>query len=345
MVFRKLKTAVIGFGRIAQGYARDEVMAKHFTYATHAQVLAVHELFDWQAVVDPNEEALNWAREKWGIQHTAVSVDQLDSAKEIEVAVLATAPETRLRLIELFPNLKACVVEKPLAATQADAEKFVEMCRRRKILAQVNLMRRADRLTRQLALGGLVREIGEAQTVFGMYGNGLLNNGTHMVDLVRMLFGEIRCVQALSEIELFVEGPIVSDINLSFVMHLSSGLATVMHPLRFAHYRENGLDIWGKNGRLAYLHGGLTVIRYPRCDNRALSGEKEIAHDEPLALSSTIGEAMYELYSNLGAAINGRERLWSPADSALDTHRVIEAVLVSARQGGKIVSPQELLVA
>mgnify|MGYP001412936739 CR=1 FL=1 len=53
----------------------------------------------------------------------------------------------------------------------------------------VNYWRRADRLFQALAAGGLTEHVGSPQAVFGLYGNGLVNNGGHLIDFLRMLLG------------------------------------------------------------------------------------------------------------------------------------------------------------
>ncbi|MCI0559015.1 MAG: Gfo/Idh/MocA family oxidoreductase, partial [Nitrososphaera sp.] len=117
-----LRTVVIGFGKIGAGYANDPIMAEYYPYATHAQVLAVHPSFAWEAVVDPSEVALELARTQWEIPHVARSIEELRRYYQPEVAVLATPPEFRLTILEQLPNLRAVLVEKPLGLTIAEGE-------------------------------------------------------------------------------------------------------------------------------------------------------------------------------------------------------------------------------
>lgn len=70
--------AIVGFGKMAQGYAEDPAMARHFPYATHAQVLRDHPGFDWRAVVDPSVDALAAARDGWNVPHVGTTPTPLD---------------------------------------------------------------------------------------------------------------------------------------------------------------------------------------------------------------------------------------------------------------------------
>jgi len=328
-----LKTILIGFGKIAAGYADDKTMARYFPYATHAQVLHDHPSFSWDAVVDPSEEALERANRDWNVSCARANIDEVVADSHPDVAIIATPPETRLNIIEKLPSLKAVLVEKPLGLTLREGRELIESCRQRNILLQVNFVRRADERARALAMGELDQLVGKPQAVFGMYGNGLLNNGSHMVDLARMFFGEIDSVRALDEPVPFGSG----DFQVPFALKFARGLIVTMSPVSFTYYRENSVDIWGEKGRLSIMQEGLGIYHYPVCRNRAVDGEKEVASDRPREIRSTIGNALYHMYSNLADAVSGEKPLWSDGDSALKTSEALHAILDSARDSGRSV--------
>jgi predicted dehydrogenase len=329
-----LRTVLVGAGKIAMGYADDPVRARHFPYATHAQVLAVHPAFDWGAVIDPSEEALRAAQDRWSIPCIAQRAEQIAHSYQADVAVLAAPPECRLGIIEQLPSVRAVMVEKPLGLTVSQSRDFLAHCGSRGIRVQVNLWRRGDDTFRALAAGCLLELIGTPQAAFGIYGNGLLNNGTHLVDLVRMLLGEVEAVQAVSGAPFYAAGPLSEDWNVAFNLRLCGGLVVMLQPVRFEHYRENSLEIWGEQARLAVTQEGLGIALYPRRESRVMQGEREIASDMPKVLESTVGRAFYNMYSNLAGAVHGEASLWSDGESALQTATVVEAILDSAHRNG-----------
>lgn len=337
MTHRRLPTALIGFGKMASGYASDPLMARYYPYSTHAQVLAQHEAFEWRAVVDPNPQARTSARSGWSVPCVAATVSGLgEVASGIEVAVLATPPDTRLSLLDSLPNVKAILVEKPLGVDASGSRSFLGACHARGILVQVNIWRRADETFRALAAGGLHERIGQPQAASILYGNGLLNNGTHMVDFARMLFGEVESVQCVGAAAAQVEGPLPGDANPAFALNFSSGLCANFLPLRFADYRENGLLVWGRRGRLDILNEGLTLAHYPLRPNRAMSGEREIAADCPQVIPSTVGVALRHMYTNLAQTLAGTAALHSSGASAWATSQVVEAVRQAPLSGERV---------
>lgn len=328
------KTALIGFGQIGAGLGKDPVHAKAFPYATHAQVLRDHPAFLWTAVVDPDESARKSAQREWNVSETSASVKALPSAKEIEVAVLATPPNKRMTILECMPNLKAVLVEKPLADNLKNAMAFLTYCRSRHIKLLVCLPRRYDQSLRKLAEGGLAQIIGRPMAAFATYGNGLANNGTHLVDMIRFLLGEVVSVQAIAGARAFREGPIEDDLNLPFTCVLSTGLSVMINPIEFSAYREVGLDVWGVNGRFQILHEGLTYISMPRMPSRILTDVEEISHDKPSIHSSSIGHALYSVYDNVLEALQGGGEPLCGGNDAVSVMKIVEAVRRSAKSGG-----------
>src|SRR3990172_951936 len=149
----RYKTALIGFGRIAAGYADDPSIARWYSYATHAQVLRDHPAFDWVAVVDPSVDSRVIASSRWGVSVTVPSLEELPNASAIEIAVIATPPEARDGLLDQLPSLRAVLVEKPLGVDLAAANSFVDNCKKRGIVGAVNFPRRYDTELVRLAEG------------------------------------------------------------------------------------------------------------------------------------------------------------------------------------------------
>lgn len=325
----RLKTVLVGFGRIAAGYAEDPKQGRWYQDSTHAQVLRRHPGFDWDAVIDPSETALTSARQRWGIARAVTSASALPNAHEIDVAVLATPPDERQGLLQQFPGLRAVIVEKPMAADVESAAAFVAECRRRGILLAVNLPRRYDADLRALAAGTLNERFGAPLAVFGTYGNGLRNNGTHWVDLVRMLFGAVASASVPHTARAFAEGPIPGDLNLPFCLVLENGLVCAAQPLRFNCYREVSVDVWAERGRLQLVNEGLTMITAMAGDNRQLTGARELAHDQAVTSTTSIGGALYALYDNVANALRGQEALLCPGEEGLATMRVIESLMAA----------------
>ena len=330
---RRFRTALIGAGRVGANYADDPLTRRYFRYASHAQVLAEHPAFAWEAAVDPDSSALSQAVARWGLHHGAPSMHDLLKQYEPEVLVLATPPTARAAAVEACPGLLAVLSEKPLGLTLKDAATFLNVCDARGVSVQVNLWRRCDPLMHKLANGELRAIVGRPHVVHGIYGNGLLNNGTHLIDLCRMFFGEVVGMRVLGPMLRKAALPLADDFDVACQLRFADGLTAVLQPLDFRHYREVGLDIWGEQGRLEIWNEGLVVQAFPRQAHRALSDAREVAIDALKPLQSTVGEALLHVYDNLAAALQDSEPLRSPGASAWRTAAVVEAIRNAATAG------------
>lgn len=333
---RRFRTVLVGVGRIGATYALDPLTRRHYRHASHAEVLAEHPAFAWEAAVDPDASALAAAQERWGFAHAATSLADLLARYDPEVLVLATPPAAHRANVAACAALKAVLCEKPMGETLADAQALLDLCRARGILLQVNYWRRCDPFYGRLAAGELARLIGRPAVINALYGNGLRNNGSHVVDFCRMLFGEIASVRALG---VPVPTGQADDDDVACALHFEGGGLASLQPLRFDDYREVGLDIWGESGRLEILNEGLTNRLSRRAQHRALTGAREIAVDAPESLPSTVGEALWHVYSNLAASLLEEAALDSPGTSALRTAAVVEAIRRSAAGDGRLERP------
>lgn len=339
---KRLKAIIIGFGRIARGTGGQKP-SRQLAFNSHAQVLSAHEAFDWCAVVDPDEVALESAREQWNIPHVYRSIEDVENVGDFDIAVVATPPDSQWSIVQQLSGLRAVLIEKPLGVSLLQARALVNHCARKQMLLQVNFLRRADQTTRCLQ-GGLLEELlGGIQVGLGFYTNGLVNNGSHLIDLGRMLFNdEVRLVEAEPS-RVFDESPLPGDINIPFSLEFECGSVLRMNPLRLTHFRENGLEIWGEKGRLSYLRSGLSIMHQSVRESSIVAGEYELGSSFE-ELPSTMENAFFEMYSNLANAVLADAELISTGASALKTFEVVECVRQSAECGGRPITCSKLEV-
>ena len=321
-----LKTLIIGFGGIARGLATDQRMAQWFPIATHAQALRADDRFEWVGIVDPDPQARACAEDDWQV----AAFDSVAEAAKLapDVVVLATPPGTRTETLAALPSVKAVFAEKPLGG--ADGTSLIALCAERAMPLQVNFWRRGDATLNDLAVGGLAQRIGTLQAATGIYGNGLANNGSHLIDMARMLLGEPLWIQAIGDAIPLTSGPVADDIQIAFALGFAGGAVLSVHPLDFSHYREVALDLWGTTGRLALQQETLDIRQMPRVANRGLDDAFEIAADHGVPLVSTVADALPALYSNLHDALVTGAPLLSPGFSALQTEQIITLIRRSA---------------
>ena len=326
-----LRTVIVGFGAAAIGLGDDKRMTEFFPRGSHAAVLADHPAFDWRAVVDPSEAARARAAEH--VQIVVPDLASLPDPETFECAVVASPPESRTGILDRLPNLKAVMLEKPLAESLAAAEQIAQTCAARGIIPQVNYWRRGVDGYQAMAAGGLASRIGDPQAVFGVYGGGLRNSGSHLIDLIHLLFGEISRVEVAADLRAAPDARLLGDLAGSVHMNLANGAPVRLLPVDFLHYREVSLDIWGTRGRLAIEQESLVTKYFSRKENRGLEDSWEVTSDAPEVLDIRVGDAFLRLYDNLADTVAGRATLLSGLTSAIETERVLDRLV-----GGSVAS-------
>lgn len=294
-----MKTVIVGFGKSAH---IDAKMRRWFPKGAHH--LNMDETFQLVGIADRDAKAQLAAEalELPGQPAFEITAQAADLAHhEPEVAVLAIPPEGRAEVLAALPSVRAVMLEKPLGPPSV-REPLLNLIEKRGIVTQVAYWRRGDPTLCALP------DIGPAQAAFGLYGGGLRNNGSHLVDMVRMLLGEILDVQATS--------------GCAFTLTVSGAQVSV-HEINFAHYREVSLDIWGEGGRIAIENEGLSIYHFPRTEHRGLENAYEI---DAACWQSDVGagEALPALYANLARHLTHGEPLLSPLSNAIATELVLD---------------------
>ncbi len=325
---RKFRTALIGLGRIGATYADDKVMANALQYVSHAQVLAKHPDFEWIAAFDNSPEAVKGVRAKYDVPLCTTSIVDIVKQRP-DVLVIATPSGKRTDIVRRFEGLSAILVEKPLGGTASEASDFATACEQLSISVQVNLWRRADELTRQLQ-ADFKSLVGRPQAAVCVYGNGILNNATHFIDLCRWFFGEVRSIGEVSTFGSDNPGD-KNDPDISFFLKFDAGVSVAFLPVDFRYFRDLTLEIWGATGKLSICNSGMFTNVLKVRKHATLSGQLELAYESPQKFAPTVGLSLYRMYNNLADHLNGEDDLWSPAANALATSTVIDEIIRRTR--------------
>jgi predicted dehydrogenase len=143
--------------------------------------------FDLVMLIDSNADAREAAR-RWGCAVVA-EVDEMARGQCPDVISVATPAAGRLALLRQVLELgpRAVVAEKPLAETASEAEAIVNAYRVAGVPLVVNYTRRFTPIWQSLRGS-------DAMSATIRYAKGVRHNGTHAIDLCRMIFGE--CLEA-----------------------------------------------------------------------------------------------------------------------------------------------------
>ena len=158
------RVGIIGCGRV--GCEFKDCHARAYLDCTKTNLESVCD-------IDINK-AYACSHKLGGVGTITDDYEEMFLAIRLDIISVCTPPETHCQIVcDIAPYVKAIYCEKPIATTIEDAEKMIEVCHKHNVILQVNHQRR----------------FGRPKFLFS---RGLLNTGSHMFDLLRMYFGNIK---------------------------------------------------------------------------------------------------------------------------------------------------------
>ena len=254
MTSTRLSVAIVGCGRIAGSADGPRVEGP---VTTHAQAYARDGRFSLDAICEPDPDRRRVFQEVWGVPRAYAGLDELLGAERPAVVSVCSSTAQHYGQIETLlgaPGVAVVFAEKPVCTTEAEMQAL-----RRAASAPgaarlvVNHTRRFDRAHQAAAArigsGALGRLIGGRCDYYG----GWLHNGTHLVDTLRMLVGEVAVEHASPGAE-GRPGDRCLDVRLT-----AAGAPIDLFGFDERHYQLFEIDLRFTQGRIALRDFGAEI--------------------------------------------------------------------------------------
>jgi predicted dehydrogenase len=307
------RVAVVGAGRIAAGYDRPGDAA----ILTHAHAIHRNPRLRGVAIVDAESARSEAASAVWGIPGVPDLSTLLAARPDIVIVATPTAThsECLLGLLEQPPRVVLC--EKPLTASAALSAEIVLRYAEAGVALAIDHQRRFDpsvvELRRRFAAG----ELGSPVAGAVWYSKGIRHNGSHAVDLLRFLFGEVRRATARRR-----------------VLDHGDTDATVAGTLEFAdvsieliaaderHFSLFEIDLLFARARYRFTQGGMMLERYEVRPDPLFPGHLDLLPASSGA--SGLASALAGRLQNIVDFLDGVASLEGTGLDAVETQRVCE---------------------
>ncbi|MEI6153744.1 MAG: Gfo/Idh/MocA family oxidoreductase [Deltaproteobacteria bacterium] len=195
---KQYRAVVIGLGKIGQGF--DYEQSDDSVITTHASAYVLHPGYELLAAVDP--DLLQRKRFEKKFQLPAYpDLQSLMGQHNPEIFSIAVPAEQHfpvfLDILRYMPVAVLC--EKPIAASTADGRRMRSLAEDQKCALVVNYMRRFEPGSIEIRRMIQNEELGDIFKGHGWYSKGLINNGSHFIDLLRFWLGEVTRVEIMKE--------------------------------------------------------------------------------------------------------------------------------------------------
>lgn len=312
---KEFRAAIIGLGRI--GFEQDAGLTAKYVLS-YARAFSLHKGFKLACGFDINRRKLDAFRNKYKVP-AYLYKDLKINLKNIDVVVISVPIKDHFRV---FKRVVSCckprmiIMEKPIASNLRQAKEILLLSRKNKTLLYVNYFRRVDPGINNLKQGIKNKQWGRLRCVNIYYGQGLLNNGSHFIDLIIYLLGIPRSIRVSYRRDMDNPNFVFCYKQLCVYFNSSGGL----------DYHLKEMDFIFEKARVRYLSLPQTQLMLPK--KESFFGVKELIGDKDKSLYLDLERFMANVAGHIYDVLSGRGKLASTGQTALDALEVCYDIMM-----------------
>jgi len=321
MKLNPLPVLIIGCGNIAGIFDLGRP-SSDFPY-THAGGFTRDGRFSLAACVEPDDARRKSFMDAWRVPAGFRSIEEaLNSGDQYAVISICSPTQYHAHDLEIALRLKPKLIfcEKPITTSLAETERLVAECRKANILLAVNYTRRWAPDILKLQADMQAGRWGQLRSVVGFYNKGILNNGSHMLDLLHLLVGHMEIVKVGKPIQDFFP----NDSTVPVWLEGANGLPVHLVCGHAEDYAIFELHLVFSHGVLAMEDGGFFWRERRAVASDTFKGYRML--DAGIRRAGEYPSAMRGAVDNIYRAITQGDTLASTGESALAAQRVCEQI-------------------
>ncbi|MEK7663918.1 MAG: Gfo/Idh/MocA family oxidoreductase [Patescibacteria group bacterium] len=311
---KKYKAVVIGCGRIG---AQEWNYSRNVRPATHAAAYFKNSKIELVGLCDIDSEKLKKAKKLFPDVSLYSSAKKMLKETKPDIVSVATHTNTHYKFVKMAAGLgvKAIVCEKPIADSLGEAKEMVKLCRQKKCLLFVNHSRHFDSLIQRWQRKVKNGILGNVLQSYSAYHNGLFNNGTHIMDLLRMFLGEVK--EVIGFYNNLTSNP-KRDKNVDAIIFFKSGARAFLQSVS-EKQKLTEWSFYGEKNKLFLKKLGMQISY----NNLKIGSQRSL---------------MAQMVWHIVSCLEKRERPQSTGQDGLEVLKVLFAIKKSANNNGKIIN-------
>lgn len=323
-----LRAGVIGCGRIGSEFDEDQ---KRDYIATHSTTYVKNPDITLVAVCDIDKsKAIKCAR-RCVVDNIYTDYKEMLKKEKLDIVSICTPMDSHPEIVEYASKyVKGIYCEKPIAPTLKQARKMISVCKKNKVILQVNHEKRFNLLHKAVKIF-VDDKIGNIKQVTFYYNRGIYNTGSHMFDLLNWFFGDADSVNVCASYK-----QTVGEENLSGVIEYGNIICNIIYC--DIDYSLFEMDVIGTKGRIQLINGGESVIYHKIVQSLKHSENMEL-HEYELSPYLEADLYKYEMTNGVKHLISCIKNNTESASSGEDGYKsllLITAFLDSAISKEKI---------
>lgn len=329
----KLRCAIIGCGRIGCGF--DDAPGKNLI-RTHAKAYYLNPKTDLIALCDVDEKKLRKYGKKYSVKYLYKNSVEMFRSQNLDCISICTLADTHFDLVKIAIDngIKGIIIEKPISNSLSSTKTIIELCKKNKVLLTVNHQRRFIPSYQNLATLIQRKNFGEIQHVNVYYGGGIANTGSHIFDVLRLFFGEVKSIIAKKSKN---KSPNNHDPNLNICVEFKNGILCNIIALDNNNYGIAEMEIFGTKNRLD-INLITNEIKFFKVSKKFQDYKRLIKTQEPLNSSFPSTDIRLSIKNLTESIMKGKKLLCTGEDGYFSLELIIGS-LISSQENKKVLLP------
>ncbi len=291
---------------------------------THAHAFSQSPTFKLLGFLDPDITQAQSAITQWGGE-VFDSIDTAFKQHSVDVVCIASPDETHADILQALlsysPKLVFC--EKPLTTELGQAKKLVVQYQQQNIPLLVNYTRRFVPEFQQLQSNIKSDLYGKFVGGNSIYGKGFKHNGSHLIDLLYFLIGDIDGVQPAQEIHDFTS----NDPSISVLLTLENQPFWVQ-AMDSRLYTIFEMDLFFEHARIQILDSGFHIQISVPAASANFNGYQNLKQTQ--TIQTSLNQAMVHAADHITAHLTQNKPLLCSGEEALKTLAVCHSAKLQA---------------
>jgi predicted dehydrogenase len=312
---KRYSVLIIGAGRIGATFDSPDSS----DVLTHAHAFKIHERFNLTGFVDKDFGMAQRAVGLWGGSAFS-SLPDAFSGRKINVVSICVPDDDHFSVVQEVMKYPVDLIfmEKPLAKKLSEADSIIRMLEEKNIPVVVNYSRRFVEEFIMLKQHIAENRYGRFISGNGFYGKGILHNGTHMIDLLRFLLGNIVHATKTARVYDFYD----DDPTVSAILKLHDGCVFTLNGVDCSKYTVFEMDMLFEKARVRLIDSGFKTELYLVGDSERFAGYRNLYLAE--TKNTGLNRSMLNAVEHIKDVLHGRQAVLC---SAQDAYKSMEIAL------------------
>ncbi len=309
---------IIGAGNIGAFYdtPRSSIIL------SHAHAVTNHSTCNLVGFFDIDHKKAKQAAYIWDTAYFG-SLEQAFSQTKPDIVIVATSDNSHSNVLLDLSKYQPLVVivEKPIATSVVDGEKIIKLFAQKNIPLLINYSRRFipvfQNLKNQIDKGIYGKFLGGT----GIYGKGIIHNGSHLIDLLSFLVGESKVFSVFNRQFDYSD----NDPSVSFILNVINDVKFTVHSINSKLYTIFECDLFFERKRIRILNSGNNVELYDVVSDKIYKNYKILG--KPKIINVTLHKSLYYLLDNAyHISLNNRIKPLCSGEEAIHTLRICQSI-------------------